>query len=176
MTGAAFAQHSTIVWVFAGAIAALLIAAALLTWSRRSQRHVARRVEIATVAAVPALTGAELANEVRAAETNGAEERLPALYLALAQSKISDGAAAEGEELLRKILRLTGQRSKDSHAKARVLLGDVAKAKGDLSTACEHWQMARAIFYELDRKGDHASVETRMLKNGCPTDWVLTDF
>ena len=128
------------------------------------------------IAALPVVSSADLVSEVHAAEASGADDKLPGLYLALAQSRISDGAAAEGEELLRKILRSTGQRSKESHAKARVLLGDMAKAKGDLSTACEHWQMARAMFYELNEKGEHASVETRMLKNGCPTDWVLTDF
>ena len=47
---------------------------------------------------------------------------------------------------------------------------------GDLTTACEHWQIARALFHELKQGRDHAAVETRMLRNGCPTDWVLTDF
>jgi hypothetical protein len=178
MTGA-LAHNSAFVWAIIGVIVAIVLAGALLRRRRRrpdSGAHIAPRKVTAQVAAVPVLSSAELANDVRAAEAEGARETLPDLYLALAQSRISDGAAAEGEELLRKILRSTWPRSRDSHAKARVLLGDLAQANGDLSTACEHWQMARALFYELDQKGDHASVEARMLKNGCPTDWVLTDF
>ena len=179
MTGA-LAHNPAFIWAIIGAIVAIVLAGALLR-SRRRRRpdivaHIAPRKVTAQVAAVPVLSSAELANDVRTTEAEGANETLPDLYLALAQSRISDGAASEGEELLRKILRSTGPSSRDSHAKARVLLGDMAQANGDLSTACEHWQMARALFYELDQKGDHASVEARMLKNGCPTDWVLTDF
>jgi hypothetical protein len=183
MTGA-LAQNPAFVWGLIGAIVALGLAVVLLQSRRRRQPdlapHIAPNISprnvTAQVAALPVVSSADLANDVRAAEAEGAHETLPDLYLALAQSRISDGAAAEGEDLLRKILRSTGPRSRDSHAKARVLLGDMAQANGDLSTACEHWQMARALFYELDQKGDHASVEARMLKNGCPTDWVLTDF
>ena len=169
MTGA-LAHNSVFAWGVIGAIAALALAVVLLR-SRRRRRpdivaDIAPRKVTVQVAAIPVL----------AAEADGAHETLPDPYLALAQSRINDGAASEGEELLRKILRSTGPGSRDSHAKARVLLGDMAQANGDLSTACEHWQMARALFYELDQKGDHASVEVRMLKNGCPTDWVLTDF
>jgi hypothetical protein len=57
-----------------------------------------------------------------------------------------------------------------------VVLGDLAHKDGDLTTACEHWQIARALFVELKQDGAHESVEVRMLRNGCPTDWVLTDF
>ena len=172
----ALSQHPEFVWGSICAVVVLVLAFALRKRRKPKLSHIAERSGIATVTALPVLSSADLANEVRAAEANGAQDKLPGLYLALAQSRISDGSTAEGEEILRKILRSTGQRSKDSHAKARVMLGDMARAKGDLSTACEHWQMARALFYELDQKGEHASVETRMLKNGCPTDWVLTDF
>jgi hypothetical protein len=32
------------------------------------------------------------------------------------------------------------------------------------------------LFHELREVEDHAEAEQRMLRNGCPTDWVLTDF
>lgn len=114
---------------------------------------------------------------VEAAEKTGAQARLPGLYLLLAQSRLAAGKTAEAEEILRKSIRAAASlKIKDVHAKARVTLGDLAHGSGDLTTACEHWQIARALFHELKQVPEHDAVESRMLKNGCPTDWVLTDF
>lgn len=62
------------------------------------------------------------------------------------------------------------------HAAARLELGDIAQAGGDLHTACEHWQMARSLYEEEERAADVEACANRMIRNGCPTDWVLTDF
>lgn len=130
-----------------------------------------------TAPAAAALDAAEIMLALQDAEKSGAEDRLPALHLALARCRLAEGAADEAAELLRKSIRgAAGESHKQTHAEARVVLGDIAQAHGDATTACEHWQIARALFHELRRQREHTEVETRMLKNGCPTDWVLTDF
>jgi hypothetical protein len=114
---------------------------------------------------------------VHEAETAGQRDRLPGLFLSLAHCRLETGDNADAEELLRKcILGAGAARHKATHAKARLALGDLAHAGGDPTTACEHWQIARALFHELKQLADHAVAEQRMLRNGCPTDWVLTDF
>ena len=52
----------------------------------------------------------------------------------------------------------------------------MARKSGDLTTACEHWQIARGLYVELKKEGELEQVEARMHDNGCPTDWVLNDF
>jgi tetratricopeptide (TPR) repeat protein len=120
---------------------------------------------------------AALLAAVSEAEAAGQRDRLPGLYLALAQCRLETGQDALAEDLLRKCLQGGApSRHKATHAKARLVLGDLAQAAGDPTTACEHWQIARALFYELKQADDHQAAEQRMLRNGCPTDWVLTDF
>ena len=63
-----------------------------------------------------------------------------------------------------------------TEAMARLELGDLARACGDLTTACEHWQMARALFTDLKRPAETVAAEKRMESAGCPTDWVLNQF
>ena len=62
------------------------------------------------------------------------------------------------------------------HAEARIELAEAAVRAGDPTSACEHWQMARMAFLEAGEKADGEKVDLRMRANGCPTDWVLTDF
>ncbi|HUJ38356.1 MAG TPA: hypothetical protein VLW88_11840 [Hyphomicrobium sp.] len=174
------AQHGGLAAALAGlAPLALLI---LLLASARLGR--ARKRVGAPVAEVPAPVAqkikadpAVLLAAITEAEAAGQSDRLPGLYLALAECRLDAGAAAEAEELLRKCLRgAAPARHKATHAKARLALGDLAHAGGDPTTACEHWQIARALFHELKQADDHEAAEQRMLRNGCPTDWVLTDF
>ena len=111
------------------------------------------------------------------AEQDGRTSDLPGLYLTLAREHMTQGAHKEASDLLRKSLRAAaalGQ--KQVQAGARLELGDLAHSSGDLTTACEHWQIARGLFTELQQRGDHAAIEKRMARNGCPTDWVLNDF
>ncbi|SFV31999.1 hypothetical protein [Hyphomicrobium facile] len=63
-----------------------------------------------------------------------------------------------------------------AHAAARLALGEAAHSAGDLTTACEQWQMARTAYLQAGEAEHHARIEKRMRENGCPTDWVLTDF
>lgn len=85
-----------------------------------------------------------------------------------------DDAAADR---LREAIMLAASIQNDRlHARARLELGDIAESQGDLTTACEHWQLARSLFEGERRNGDAGACETRMARNGCPTDWVLTDF
>jgi len=124
-----------------------------------------------------ALDGAALHAAVAEAEAEGASQRLPGLYLSLAQWQLESGETRSAEDLLRKCLRSTATKElKETHAKARVVLGDIAQGAGDAATACEHWQIARNLFHELRQRGAYDAVDARMLRNGCPTDWVLTDF
>jgi hypothetical protein len=62
------------------------------------------------------------------------------------------------------------------HAAARLQLAEAAYSAGDLTSACEQWQMARGAFLEDGQMDEHARIDRRMRDNGCPTDWVLTDF
>ena len=63
-----------------------------------------------------------------------------------------------------------------AHAQARLELAEVSFAAGDLTGACEQWQLARGAFLDDGQRDAHARVEKRMRDHGCPTDWVLTDF
>ncbi|MCB1521227.1 MAG: hypothetical protein KDJ37_11725 [Hyphomicrobiaceae bacterium] len=62
------------------------------------------------------------------------------------------------------------------HALARLELGDLAEADGDTTTACEHWQIARRIYWNGNESELLAETDRRMMNLGCPSDWVLTDF
>jgi hypothetical protein len=161
-------------------MAALLITIVLLGLRGRRARKAEGARDApgpAGIANVSALDGAALMAAVGEAEAAGQFGRLPGLYLSLAHWRLDAGESGVAEDLLRKSIRgATTADLKETHAKARVALGDIAHTNGDLATACEHWQIARALFRELRRGRDHDAVDTRMQRNGCPTDWVLTDF
>jgi hypothetical protein len=63
-----------------------------------------------------------------------------------------------------------------SHASARMQLAEAAYSAGDLTSACEHWHLARGAFQASGQTEEHARVEKLMRDHGCPTDWVLTEF
>lgn len=114
---------------------------------------------------------------ISAAEGSGDEARLAGHYVGLARHHVSTGRADEAAEVLRKSIRISSRLGlKAEHAAARLELGDIARASGDLTTACEHWQIARGLFFDLKHTRDLDLAETRMQKSGCPTDWVLNDF
>jgi hypothetical protein len=100
-----------------------------------------------------------------------------ALYLELADLHRSQGDEAACHLALQAaagLAALHGPRS--AHAEARLELAEVAYKAGDLTGACEQWQMARTALLDDGQKEAHARVDKRMRDNGCPTDWVLTDF
>ena len=102
---------------------------------------------------------------------------LPALYLTLGREEIARGETEEGAGHLRSCIRHAARsRNAAVEAEARLELAELAREAGDLTTACEHWQIARSLFHKLARASDVAGTEDRMRHHGCPTDWVLTDF
>jgi hypothetical protein len=99
------------------------------------------------------------------------------LYLQIAQLHRSQGDEAACLTALRAAAGLAAQHGpRSAHAEARLELAEVAYNAGDLTGACEQWQIARTALLDDGQKDAHAHVDKRMRDNGCPTDWVLTDF
>jgi len=173
-------QGVVLVGVVMAALMITVIALGLRRRRRRLRDALARDGVLsaaAPVAAPSTLDGAALRAAIREAEAATQTERLPGLFLSLAEWHMAQGESALAAELLRKSVRsAAGENLKETHAKGRVALGDIAHADGDLGTACEHWQIARTLYRELGIAGQHDEVDARMQRNGCPTDWVLTDF
>lgn len=180
-------------WILICAVALAALVFLLLTRQRR--RRNASGVALAAVTsakgnavstkqfsphggdAFAGLDSTAIKSALRKAEKAGQREKVPRLHLALAHACLAAEEKGEAEEYLRAAILGAGTvGQKDIHAKARLALGDLAHAGGDLTTACEHWQIARALYLELKLGADHEAVENRMRCNGCPTDWVLTDF
>jgi tetratricopeptide (TPR) repeat protein len=118
-----------------------------------------------------------LAARASRAEARGEEREALDLHLAVARKKQELGRLDEAADSLRRTIRLAARLgNKEAQARARLDLGDLARARGDLTTACEHWQIARGLFFELKQARELKEAETRMRDHGCPTDWVLNDF
>lgn len=124
---------------------------------------------------VPSVEEVNAALERAIAADKKADVALLSLYLARRHK--ASGAGGDVGELLRRAVRLSAELGlKDIQAEARLDLGEEARASGDLTTACEHWQIARTLFEEGSHKAKADNVEARMKRFGCPTDWVLNDF
>jgi len=136
----------------------------------------AEALKVDAVAAARA-SAQRLASQIRAAESAGAGRDLAALLYEEARSLIAAKEPAAAADRLRKSLVLSARLGqKLEHARSRLELGDLAEADGDLTTACEHWSIARSLMHELARPADIRTVEARMRDHRCPTDWVLNDF
>ncbi len=87
------------------------------------------------------------------------------------------GKFGRAEEIFQSILDAATQRE-DLHTQceARYYLAKVNKEMGDLTLACEHWQIARELYEAKGDKERIAEIEKHMRENGCPTDWVLNGF
>ncbi len=109
-------------------------------------------------------------------KSNGQHNLAPAhIYLALHSHMEGNTSQAAGE--LRAAIGVAMRRDdKTALADARLALGDVCQATGDGITACEHWHMARELYAETGNESGRKAAIARMEQNGCPTDWVLTDF
>jgi hypothetical protein len=118
-----------------------------------------------------------IAHRIDAAQAAGDNAALADLYLALA-----DAYKKRGDEKAR-MTALTSAAGcgalhgpHASHGSARMQLADLAYGAGDLTSACEHWHLARGAFQAGGQTEEHARVEKLMRDHGCPTDWVLTGF
>ncbi len=138
-------------------------------------------------AAAPAAPGAMIADErpqpvdwalrIRSAEASNDQAALAGLYLSYAQAEIAEGRRETAADHLRSSVRVAAKsRNTAIQAEARLELAELARAAGDLTTACEHWQLARALFHDTKQQARLGETEKLMQKHGCPTDWVLNDF
>lgn len=120
---------------------------------------------------------AQLEADIARAEDEGATVELAELYLALGRAHMVDGAEGEALSALRSAAGLAAlHKAPKVQALARLDLAEVAMSHGDPITACEHWQMARMAFLEAGDRVEGDRIDRRMRTQGCPTDWVLTDF
>jgi len=115
--------------------------------------------------------------EIAEASRIGDKLELATLYLQQGLSQREAGDELRSADTIRKCVMLAMQ-IKDArlHAMGRLELGDIAAGQGDLTTACEHWQMAKKMYFEAELNADSDVADRRMLAHGCPTEWVLTDF
>ncbi len=100
-----------------------------------------------------------------------------ARYLELAKKHEAIGDELQRLEALRSAAGIAARDGPPAvHGLARIALAEAAYNSGDLTGACEQWQIARLAFQEAGQAAAHARVDKLMADNGCPTDWVLTDF
>jgi hypothetical protein len=118
-----------------------------------------------------------ITRKIEAANASGDNRSLSHLYLKLAASHAREGNADARMSALRSAAGCGALHGPPSaHAAARIALGEAAQESGDLTSACEQWQLAKTAYLESGDADQHARIEKRMRDNGCPTDWVLTDF
>lgn len=137
-------------------------------------RATAAKAASQPVAAMPV---DKLLAAISSAEQARDETRLAALYVAMARQHLSTGRTDDAAGLLRQSIRISSRLGlQGDHAAARLELGDIALSGGDPTTACEHWQIARGLYFEMKHADALEAAEARMQRTGCPTDWVLNDF
>ena len=135
----------------------------------------------ATHVPVPAPVAADVIESVmgriKSLMAGGDRSGLAPLYLELASTHAQAGNEPARMTALRSAAGYGAQHGpKVAHAEARLALAEVAYAAGDLTSACEQWQLARTAFQEGGDAERYDAIDKRMRANGCPTDWVLTDF
>ena len=122
-------------------------------------------------------SGERLLRAIEEAERGGQEKDLAGLYLQHARELLNDARSADAAQVFTKCVRFAAKHDQRLiQAEARLELGDVARTNGDLTTACEHWQLARTLLHEMKKLSEFDTVDRKMRQNGCPTDWVLNDF
>jgi len=120
----------------------------------------------------------DIERQIAAAEERYDESTVAKLCISMAQELRArgDDTTAAATHLRRAVIIAMRLEAKETHAVARRELGDIAAENGDTTTACEHWQIARRIFWEGGASDRVGEMDRRMVALGCPTDWVLTDF
>ncbi len=128
--------------------------------------------------AAPSITTNALELALADAEQRFDDAAVAKLSLEMAQRLLADGQpdSFAATHLRRAIILASRLGDTATHAAARLELGDLVAGQGDMTTACEHWQIARQIFWDGGESQMLAEADRRMIANGCPTDWVLNDF
>ena len=125
----------------------------------------------------PATPEIDWPERIRKAEAKADPVPVAEVYLAWGREEIARGSVASASEHLRTAIGFAAKGKAGAlHAEARLELAELARSAGDLTTACEHWQLARALFHELQQRERVGDTERLMQRHGCPTDWVLNDF
>lgn len=131
----------------------------------------------APAAKAPASTAESVEAQIAAAMSAEQKTALAPLFLQLA---VAHRAAGDANACLIALRSAAGYGALHgpvgAHAIARMELGEIALTAGDPIGACEQWQIARLAFHDDGQKDAFNRVDKRMRDNGCPTDWVLTDF
>jgi hypothetical protein len=125
----------------------------------------------------PAETEILLRHGIETAKNDNDHAGLARLSVELAQSLLARSTGPEAAALLQSAVRAARQAKLPLiHAEARIELAGIAIQDGDLTSACEHWQMAKTLFHEIGRRADQDRMADLMRRHRCPTDWVLTNF
>ncbi len=98
-------------------------------------------------------------------------------YLSKGKQAFLQNKFEDAEEFMEKAI-MTASKDQDviTLSQARLSLAELNHAMGDLTLACENWQLARELFQELKNEERVNNIEQKMKDTGCPTDWVLNDF
>lgn len=118
-----------------------------------------------------------LLSAIEAAKAADDDLVFSSLSVELARLLIARSASQQAAQHLQSAA-LAARRSNlpQAHAAARIELAELAYRDGDLTSACEHWQMAKLMFHETGRRFDRDRIAEVMRQHRCPTDWVLTNF
>ena len=115
--------------------------------------------------------------QIAEATASGKHHVVAAMYLDLAARNRALGLDKEAQYALRSAAGIGSQHGPEHvHAAARIALAEAAFDHGDLTAACEQMQLARTAFQRDGNSAEADGIDKRMRANGCPTDWVLTDF
>lgn len=118
-----------------------------------------------------------LKRSLAAVEASERVSELAPIYLAIARAHDRAGDTNAKLVALRSAAGLAARHGPlSAHAEARIELADIAYRAGDLTEACEQWQIARTALLADGQTGAHAEIDKTMRDHQCPTDWVLTDF
>lgn len=145
----------------------------------KAHAHVpSKNQERETSAPPPVADIGAIADRIAEAEAHeGRKGDLAGLYLQLAQAYLADQRPDAALGALRSAAGCGAMHGPaDAHAEARLVLGELALAAGDRIGACEQWQIAKTVFHDHGMRDAYGKVDAKMRANGCPTDWVLTEF
>lgn len=118
-----------------------------------------------------------LRRTINRSKSRGDTQAMLEATLKLSRLLLDQGQPKEASGLLRDAATLAAKSKFESeHAEVRVELANLAKADGDMTSACEHWQIALQLYHDLNRKEDRDKIANCMKECGCPTGWFLNSF